>query len=143
MAYQITREDVWVGAIEDRPGELAAKLEALSQAAVNLEFLIARRAPEKPGTGVLFVAPIRGEEAVRAAEKAGLAKWASAHSLRLEGPDRPELGARIAWAVAHAGINMRGVSAAKFGDRAVFYLAFDSNHDAERAAEELANALRQ
>ena len=143
MAYQITKEDVWAGEIEDRAGAVAEKLEALSRVGVNLEFMIARRAPDKPGTGVLFMAPFRGEDSVRAALQAGLSQWTSASTLRIEGPDRPGLGALIAWTVASEAINMRGVSGAKLGDRSVFYLAFDSAADADKASEALANALNR
>jgi len=66
MAYQVTKEDVWVGEIQDRAGAVAEKLEAVSRVGVNLEFMIARRAPDKPGTGVLFMAPFRGEDSTRA-----------------------------------------------------------------------------
>jgi len=143
MAYEITREDVWVGAIEDRAGALAEKLEAVSRVGVNLEFLIARRAPDKPGTGVVFMAPLRGEESVRAALQAGLSQLTSAVSLRVEGPDRPGLGALITWTVASEGISMRGTSGAKLGKRSVFYLAFDSAADADKASEALTNALNR
>ena len=141
MAYQITKEDVWVGTIEDRAGGVAEKLEAVSRVGVNLEFLIARRAPDKPGTGVVFMAPLRGEDSARAAVQAGLAKWTSTFTLRVEGPDRPGLGALITWTVANEGISTRGVSAAKLGERSVFYLAFDSAADADKASEELNKAL--
>ena len=40
MAYEITKEDVWVGEIEDRAGAVAEKLEAVSRAGVDLEFVI-------------------------------------------------------------------------------------------------------
>ena len=60
MALKATRVDTWAATIKDQPGGLAAKLEALAAAKVNLEFIIARRAPEKPGTGVVFVTPITG-----------------------------------------------------------------------------------
>ena len=143
MTYQITKEDVWVGTIEDRAGGVAEKLEAISRVGVNLEFMIARRAPEKPGTGVVFMAPLRGEDSVRAALQAGLSQWTSASTLRIEGPDRPGLGALITWAVANEGISMRGVSGAKLGERSVFYLAFDSAADAERASGELTKALNR
>jgi hypothetical protein len=143
MAYEITKEDVWVGAIEDRAGAVAEKLEAVSRVGVNLEFMIARRAPEKPGTGVLFLAPIRGERAVRAALQAGLSQWTSAYTLRIEGPDRPGLGALIARTVAEEGISMRGASGAKLGERSVSYLAFDSAADADRASEALTDALNR
>lgn len=143
MAYEISREDVWVGAIEDRAGALAEKLEAVSRVGVSLEFLIARRAPDKPGTGVVFMAPLRGEESVRAALQAGLSQWTSAVTLRVEGPDRPGLGALITWTVAGEGISMRGTSGAKLGERSVFYLAFDSAADADQASEALTNALNR
>ena len=141
MAYKITREDVWVGEIEDRPGGLAEKLKEISRTGVNLDFLISRRAPEKPGTGRVFMAPLRGEQSVRAAVQAGLSQWSSAYTLRIEGPDQPGLGAVITWTVAGEDINMRGVSAARFGEQAVFYLAFDSVADADKAAEALTKAL--
>ena len=143
MAYEITKEDVWVGEIEDRAGAVAEKLEAVSRAGVDLEFLIARRAPEKPGTGVLFLAPLRGEDSVRAALQAGLSQWTSASTLRVEGPDRPGLGALITWTVANEDISVRGVSGAKLGERSVFYLAFDSGTDADKASEALINALNR
>ena len=143
MAYEITKEDVWAGAIEDRAGAVAEKLEAVSRVGVNLEFVIARRAPDKPGTGVVFMAPFRGEDSVRAALQAGLSQWTSASTLRVEGPDRPGLAALITWTVANEGINTRGVSGAKLGERSVFYLAFDSAADAEKAGEALTNALNR
>jgi hypothetical protein len=143
MAYQITKEDVWAGAIEDRAGALAEKLQAVSRVGVNLEFVIARRAPDKPGTGVVFIAPVRGEDSVRAALQAGLSQWTSAATVRIEGPDRPGLGALITWTVANEGINMRGFSGAKLGERSVFYLAVDSADDADKSAEALANALNR
>ena len=143
MAYQITKEDVWVGEIEDRPGALAEKLEAISRVGVNLEFVIARRAPEKPGKGVVFMAPFRGEDSVRGALQAGLSQWTSASTLRIEGPDRSGLGALITWTMANEGINMRGFSGAKMGERSVFYLALDSATDADKASEALHNALNR
>jgi hypothetical protein len=143
MAYEITKEDVWAGAIEDRPGALAEKLEVVSRVGVNLEFVVARRAPEKPGTGVVFMAPLRGQESIRAALQAGLSQWTSAFTLRVEGPDRPGLGSLVAWAVANEGISLRGASAAKLGERSVFYLAFDSADDADKASEALSNALNR
>jgi hypothetical protein len=143
MTFEISKEDVWVGEIEDRAGAVAEKLEAVTRVGVNLEFVIARRAPEKPGTGVVFMAPFRGESSVRAALQAGLSQWTSAATLRIEGPDRSGLGALIAWAVANEGISVRGISGAKLADRSVFYLAFDSVADADKASEALANALNR
>ncbi len=141
MAYEISKEDVWAGAIEDRAGALADKLETVSGVGVNLEFVIARRSPEKPGTAVVFMAPLRGKESIRAARQAGLSQWTSAFSIRIEGPDRPGLAALIARTVADEGINVRGASGAKLGERAVFYLAFDDAGDADKVSEILSRTL--
>ena len=127
--------------IADHAGSLAQVLESISAAGANLEFMIARRAPENPGYSVVFLAPILGDESVKAAEKAKLKKWTTGNTLRVEGPDQPELGARIARTVANTDINMRGASAAKLEDRCVFYLAFDSEADASKARDALTESL--
>ena len=137
MVIEIDEVDVWAGTIEDRPGGLARILDALTDAGANLEFLISRRAPEKPGTGVVFLAPLGGTAQTQAADDVGLSRAIGLHSLRIEGPDQPGLGANIARAVADAGINMRGLSATSLGRRCVVYLAFDSDADAEKAREVL------
>ncbi len=95
MKLDISRVDVWAASIEDRPGALAEKLDALSQQGTNLEFLIARRAPEKPGTGVVFVTPIKGASQVKAAKKAGFEKTKSLHAIRVAAIDKPGLGVRL------------------------------------------------
>ena len=141
MAVTISKVDVWAGEIEDRPGGLAEKLQAVSDAGASLEFAIARRAPEKPGTGVVFMAPLQGAAQTRAAKKAGLAKATGLCSLRLEGPNRRGLGAMIAEVISEARINMRGLSAAALGRRSVFYFAFDNDSDAKKAARVLKKAF--
>lgn len=141
MAFQIIKVNVWVGEIEDRPGGLGEKLQALSEAGANLEFVISRRAPDKPGAGVVFLAPVRGAAQARAAKNAGLSKATALCSLRLEGPDKPGLGAKITRVVADAGINMRGLSAAALGRRCVVYFAFDNSADANKASRILKKEL--
>jgi hypothetical protein len=142
MAYRINKVDVWAGEIEDRPGGLAAKLARLTEAGANFEFLISRRAPEKPGTGVVFLTPVKGAAQKRAATETGLATTASLHSVRVEGPDRPGLGTKMTRALADAGINLRGISAAALGRRSVTYFAFDSASDAETAIRILRKVLK-
>lgn len=141
MPYEITKVDVWAGSIEDRPGGLTEKLEALSESGANLEFVIARRSPEHPGTGVVFLAPLRGTRQLQAARKTGLSKAAGLCSLRLHGPDKPGLGCRITRILADEGINMRGLSAAAVGNKAVVYFAFDNTEDANKASRVLKKAL--
>ena len=133
MKLDVTRVDVWATSIEDRPGGLAEKLAPLAQSGVNLEFIIARRAPERTGTGVVFVTPIKGAAQVQAARQAGFAKTESLRSVRIEGPDKPGLGAWLTQKLADAGINLRGLSAAVPGRRFVMYLAFDEPGEASKA----------
>jgi hypothetical protein len=133
---------VWSGEIEDRPGGLGEKLAALSDSGANLEFLVSRRAPDKPGTGVVFITPIKGAKQKNAAQQSGLATTDSLHSVRIEGPDRAGLGAKMTGALADSGINLRGVSAAALGRRSVTYLAFDSASDADTAIRVLKKALK-
>ncbi len=142
MTYSIRKVDVWVAEIDDRPGGLAEKLEGLANAGASLEFIVSRRAPDKPGKGVVFLTPIKGAKQTRAANDAGLSTTSSLQSVRVEGPDRPGLGTKMTRALADAGINLRGVSAAALGRKSVTYFAFDSADDAANAIKLLKKALK-
>jgi hypothetical protein len=133
MALKVERVDTWAASIEDKPGGLAGKLNSLAQAGVNLELVIARRAPEKSGTGVVFVTPIKGAAQVRAAREAGFEKTESLHAVRVDGPNKPGEGARISQALADRGLNLRGFSAAAIANKFVAHLALDSSADASKA----------
>ncbi len=139
MALKIDRVDTWAATLKDKPGELAGKLAILADGGVNLEFIIARRAPDKPGTGVVFATPIKGAAQARAARKAGFKKTPSLHTVRIEGPDKRGVGAKIAQALAEAGINLRGFSAAALGRKFVCHIALDKTADAAKAKRALKN----
>jgi hypothetical protein len=134
------RVDTWAASIEDKPGALGVKLAALAAAGANLEFVIARRAPDKPGTGVVFVTPIKGAKQIRAAAGAGFLKTENLHTIRVEGTDKPGEGANLARLLADAGINLRGLSAAALGRRFVCHVALDTEEDAVKAARVLRKA---
>ncbi len=134
MKLNVSRTDTWAATIEDRPGGLADKLAALAAAGANLGFIIARRAPEQRGSGVVFVTPLKGAKQVKAAEAAGFQKTESLHSLCAEGADKAGMGAKLTQALADAGINLRGLSAAAIGKRYVMHVALDSAADAAKAA---------
>ena len=131
MALKVERQDTWVAGIKNVPGALAAKLTALADAGTNLEFVIARRESKK--AGVVFVTPIKGAKQAAAAKKAGFAKTKSLHAIRVEGPDKKGAGAAIAQALADAGINLRGISAAAIGRKFVCNIAVDTAADATKA----------
>ncbi len=141
MAIEIRKVDVYVGEIEDRPGGLDAKLQALADAGADLEFILARRQQPQGGKGLLFVAPIKGAKQSAAARQAGLSRTDSLQSLRLTAPNKAGAGACITRVIADAGINLRGFSAAALANKAVAYLAFDSDADAKLAAKVLKKAL--
>ena len=133
MGLAVERVDVWAASIQDQPGGLAEKLAPLAEAGADLEFVIARRAPDKPGTGVVFATPLRGEAQTAAGAKAGFAVADSLHSVRVEGDNEPGIGSRLTRALADAGVNLRGLSAAVIGGRFIMYLALDTAEDAEKA----------
>jgi hypothetical protein len=131
------RVETWAASLEDRPGALAAKLQALAAAGVNLEFIIARRSGDAQGKGVVFVTPIRGAKQIGAAGAAGFTQTRSLHTLRAEGTDRPGAAAKILAAVADLGVNLRGFSAAAIGRKFICHLALDTEADAVKAARAL------
>jgi hypothetical protein len=133
MALKASRIDMWTTTVSDRAGGAADKLEALSKAGANLEMVFARRTPENPGSGVMFVAPVKTAKAVKAAQEAGITKSDTIHAVRVEGGDRPGLGAKITRALGAAGISFRGLTAIAIGRKFISYLALDSADDAARA----------
>jgi hypothetical protein len=134
MSLKVSKIDVWSGEIQDQPGGLAGVLRQLAATNANLEMVVARRQADKPGSGIVFLAPVKGRKASEAAAMAGLGPAPGVAALRVEGTDRPGLGATMTNAVAEAGVNVRGLSAAALGSRFVAYLAFDGAEDAEKAA---------
>jgi hypothetical protein len=140
MNLSVEPEDVWAASIEDKPGGLAHKLAALTEAGADLDFLVARRAPDRPGTGVVFVTPLRGDREVRAATTAGFAVSKSLHSLRVAGANQPGIAGRIASQLGQAGVNLRGMSGAVIGTQFVIHLAFDTTEDSRKAIAVLQRA---
>jgi hypothetical protein len=134
MALKVTKTDVWATEIQDQPGGLAKVMETIAGAGANLECVIARRQPDKPGTGVVFITPLRGKKLLAAAATVGFNEAQRVATLKVEGGDRPGLGAQLAQAVGAAGVSMRGVSAAAVGRKFVAYLGFDNWDAANKAA---------
>src|SRR5262245_13032386 len=89
MSYTVSKVEMWTGEIEDRVGGLNAKLEAVAQAGVDLEVVIARRNPQHPGKGVMFLGPIKGSKAQQAASAAGLSRTNDLFALRVEASNKP------------------------------------------------------
>jgi hypothetical protein len=140
VPYSISKVDVWTRAIDDRTGSLAATLEPLADAGVDLVFLIARRRTLVPGKGVVFLGGVSGAKGAKAAAAAGLRKATDMVALRVEGANKAGDCHRVARRLADAGINLRGVSASVIGRKYVLIIAFDNADDATKAARLLRSA---
>jgi hypothetical protein len=127
------REDVWVASLEDKPGALANKLAALAESGADLGFIIARRAPDNLGTGVVFVTPLRGDKEIDAATEEGFAVSSHLHSVCVEGKNEPGIAARVTGKLGAAGLNLRGFSGAVIGTQFVLHLAFNDAETADQA----------
>ena len=117
MALKVTKAEVWAVTLDDRAGGAADKLESLAKGGANLEMVLARRTSEQPGKGVMFVTPLKGAKAMKAAQAAGMGKPEHIYSVRIEGGDKPGLGSKIARALGDAGISFRGMNAAAMGQQ--------------------------
>jgi len=135
MELLVNRVDIWAASTGDKPGGLSGILKGLYEAGADLDFVIARRAPDEPGTGVVFLTPIRGDREVEAASTLGFNITSSVDAVRVEGDNVPGAAARLAELIADAGINIRGFSVAVIGPRYIAYIGFDSSSDTEKAAK--------
>jgi hypothetical protein len=139
MGFKLDRVHVWSGEIQDKVGGIAQKLAQLAQAGANLEYIYTRRLAERPGTGILFVAPVTGPSQVRAARAAGLAETEDQMVLRVEGDNQAGLGHRLTQQWALAGINLQGLTMSVLANKFIGYATFDNVNDANRAAQILAD----
>jgi hypothetical protein len=140
MEILVERVDVWAANIADKPGGLAGVLAALRDVGADLQFIIARRAPQEPGRGVVFVTPLQGDHEIAAAAEVGFNVTQTLHSVRVMGPDRPGVAADLTQKLADGGINLRGFSASVIGTQFVAYVAVDSLDDANKAMKILAKS---
>jgi hypothetical protein len=135
MALEVTKTDVWAGEIQDQPGSLAGVLGPISASGANYEGVIARRNADKPGSGTIFLAPVKGKKQQDAARGAGLRPATDVATLKIEGPDKAGLAHKMTTALADAGINLRGFSAMVTGKKFVCFIGLDNAQDAARAAK--------
>lgn len=140
MDFIVEAVDVWAAGIKDKVGGLARLLAGLRDAGADLDFILARRTPEKPGSGVVFVTPLRGDREVDAAAQLGFNVTNSVRSVRIEGENRAGVTAEITAKLAAAGISLRGLSASVSGARFVIFIGLDSAEDARKALDILQQA---
>jgi hypothetical protein len=140
---KIEKADVWAGEVRDETGGLAAALAPLRAAGADFTYLIARRRPEWPGTGIVFLGGLRGARQLKAAHSVGIRKTPDVATLRVEAIDKPGLVHQLTSQLAAGGINLRAVSAMVVAKRCMVILAFDSATDRDRAAKLLRGNSRR
>jgi hypothetical protein len=133
MALKVEKIDVWSGELRDQVGELAGKLEALAAAGADLSFVLARRRPDRPGAGEVFLGGLKGAKQTKAAAAAGLVKTSELSALRVDAGNKPGLASHVLGKVAAGGINVRGASATVIGSKCAILLSFDSEDSRDRA----------
>jgi len=134
MSFKLDRVHIWAGDVADQAGGVAAKLHMLADEGANLEYISSRRLAEKPGQGILYVAPITGQAAVKAARHAGLHEVEHPIVLRVEGDNEAGLAHRLTTQWARENLSLHGLMMSVLGTKFVGYVQFDSMADANRAA---------
>lgn len=138
MDFMLDRVQVWSAEIADRAGGAASVLAPLAESGANLEFILSRRMPHRPGFGELYLAPITGPQQTRAAHAVNLHHANDMVLLRIRGSDRPGVGHHLASTLAQAGLNLRSLTMAAVDGRFVAYVATDSADDTAKAVQALA-----
>lgn len=133
MALKVSRVDVWVAKIKDKPGAAAEKLAALAEAGAGLEYVVGATRDKASEGAVIGVAPLKGAAQCRAARKAGFARLDKIRLVRVEGLDKKGRGAEITQALAKARINLLGLNAVVIGRKFVCHLMLRKPDDATKA----------
>jgi hypothetical protein len=139
MNLTVENVDVWAAGVPDATGSLANVLTTLREVGADLELVIARRAAERPGTGVVFVAPLRGDEEIKTAAMLGFNITNNVNAIRIQGEDEPGIAGKVAEKLAGCGIPLRGLTTAVIGSHFIMYVGLDSAEDTASAI----NCLRE
>jgi predicted amino acid-binding ACT domain protein len=116
-------------------------LGGLKDAGADLELVIARRTPEGPAAGVVFVTPLQGDREIAAATDLGFNVTRSVASLRVVGADRPGIAADLTQRLAAEGIELLGLSVGVIGPSFVMHARLENMAEVERARSILEEAL--
>lgn len=137
MSMFVERGEVWAAPIPDEPGSLSLILEGMREAGADFNFIVARRSPDKPGSGVVFITPIRGECEIEAAIALGFDLTSSIDAICVEGDNKAGAAAELTELIAGLGINVRGLSVTVIGTRFKACFGFDNPADAKAVIDVL------
>jgi len=131
MALTVKKIKLWRREVDNKPGALAATLEPLTKAGVDLQVLMGYRFPGHESMAAIELFPISGKKQ-SSAESAGL-KPSTIPALLIDGDNKQGLAYAIANALANAGINLDFMVAQAIGRRYTAVLGFESETDATNA----------
>ena len=138
MSFKMDRAHVWASEVKDEPGGVAKYLARLAEAGANLDYVYTQRLPDKPGFGMLYVAPVLGNAQTDAAKSLGMHLVSDPIVMRLEGDNTAGLAGRLKQEWARANINLHGSILAVLVNKFIGYVTFDTVEDANKAARILA-----
>ena len=134
MPVTVKKMTLWRRDLANTPGSLATVLDPVARAGADLQVAMGYRIPGQEDRAVIELAPVVGRKATRAAEDAGL-KPSGIPTLVVEGDNRAGLGHRLAQEMGSAGINMAVLVALVVGRRYSGVFGFESDADAQKAAQ--------
>src|SRR2546428_5062848 len=129
MAISVKKIPLWRREVPNRLGLLAQTLEPLSRSGANLQVVMGYHMGDN---AIIEVFPVSGKKSTSAAQQSGLAPLGPP-ALLVQGDNRAGLGARLAGAIADAGINIHFLVAQVLGNRYSAVIGFGSDDDATRA----------
>ena len=129
----IKRVQLWRTEIRNKPGVLAAALEPLAHACVDLRVVMKHSVQGRSTRAAVEVLAGSGRRAVRAATAAGFT-LSPTPVLLAEGDNYPGLAYAVTGAIAWAGIAVKFVSMQVVGDRYSAILGFQTDGDARKAS---------
>jgi hypothetical protein len=136
--FKMDRVHVWACEVKDEPGGVASRLAYLDKAGANLDYVYTQRLADKPGYGLLCVAPLAGAEQMKAAKAADMHEVNDPIVMRVEGDNTAGLAARVKHEWACANINVHGSIIMALATKFIGFVTFDSVEDANKAARILA-----
>jgi hypothetical protein len=141
MAMAVTAKKItlWRKEVMNSPGMLAEVLTPLAGAGANLRVVMGYTFPGQSDRAAIEVYPISGKKVAGAAAAAGLGA-SPIPCLLVEGDDRAGLGADMARAVAHQGVNVSFVIAETVGRKFSAVFGFESDADAATAGKAIRGA---
>jgi hypothetical protein len=134
MPVTVKKITLWRRDLENRPGALARVLDPVARAGADLQVAMGYRIPGQEDRAVIELAPVEGRRSTSAAEEAGL-RPSDIPTLIVQGDNRVGLGRQLAQEMGDAGINLAFLVALVVGRRYSGVFGFESDADAQKAAD--------